>query len=102
MDEEVAAVEGQDRVDALAPGAVHPGGVDTAIFNPFWQAMGREQGKAMLDAYHPIGRMAEPEDLGEMILFLASGRSAFVTGAEFVADGGLTTGLQRRTSLGAS
>jgi 3(or 17)beta-hydroxysteroid dehydrogenase len=82
--------------------SVHPGGVDTAIFNPFWQAMGREQGKAMLDAHHPIGRMAEPEDLGEMILWLASDRSAFVTGAELVADGGLTAGLQRRTGFGAS
>jgi 3(or 17)beta-hydroxysteroid dehydrogenase len=79
--------------------SVHPGGVDTAIFNPLWQAMGHEQGKAMLGAHHPIGRMAEPEDLGEMILWLASDRSSFVTGAEFVADGGLTMGLTRRTSL---
>lgn len=79
--------------------SVHPGGVDTAIFNPLWQAMGHEQGKAMLGAHHPIGRMAEPEDLGEMILWLASDRSSFVTGAEFVADGGLTMGLMRRTSL---
>jgi len=76
--------------------SVHPGGVDTAIFNPLWQAMGHEQGKAMLDALHPIGRMAEPEDLGEIILWLASDRSRFVTGAEFVADGGLTMGLMKR------
>jgi 3(or 17)beta-hydroxysteroid dehydrogenase len=76
--------------------SVHPGGVDTAIFNPLWQAMGHEQGKAMMGGRHPIGRMAEPEDLGEMILWLASERSSFVTGAEFVADGGLTMGLMRR------
>jgi 3(or 17)beta-hydroxysteroid dehydrogenase len=81
--------------------SVHPGGVDTPIFNPLWQAMGHEQGKAMLGAHHPIGRMAEPDDLGEMILWLASDRSSFVTGAEFVADGGLTSGLQRRTAFGA-
>jgi 3(or 17)beta-hydroxysteroid dehydrogenase len=79
--------------------SVHPGGVDTAIFNPLWQAMGHEQGKAMLGAHHPIGRMAEPEDLGELILWLASERSSFVTGAEFVADGGLTMGLMRRPGL---
>jgi 3(or 17)beta-hydroxysteroid dehydrogenase len=77
--------------------SVHPGGVDTPIFNPFWQAVGHEQGKALLGARHPIGRMAEPEDLGEMILWLASDRSSFVTGAEFVADGGLTMGLMRRS-----
>jgi 3(or 17)beta-hydroxysteroid dehydrogenase len=79
--------------------SVHPGGVDTPIFNPLWQAMGHEQGKAALGARHPIGRMAEPADLGELILWLASDRSSFVTGAEFVADGGVTTGLMRRTGL---
>jgi 3(or 17)beta-hydroxysteroid dehydrogenase len=82
--------------------SVHPGGVDTPIFNPLWQAMGHEQGKALLGSHHPIGRMAEPNDLGELILWLASDRSAFVTGAEFVADGGLTTGLRRRTGFGPS
>ena len=76
--------------------SVHPGGVDTPIFNPLWQAMGHEQGKALIGSHHPIGRMAEPNDLGELILWLASDRSRFVTGAEFVADGGLTTGLTRR------
>jgi 3(or 17)beta-hydroxysteroid dehydrogenase len=81
--------------------SVHPGGVDTAIFNPLWQAMGHEEGKAMVGAHHPIGRMAEPRDLGELILWLASDRSSFVTGAEFVADGGLTSGITRRGLFGA-
>lgn len=76
--------------------SVHPGGVDTAIFNPLWQAVGHDQGKAFIGARHPIGRMAEPSDLGELILWLAGDRSSFVTGAEFVADGGLTAGLQRK------
>jgi 3(or 17)beta-hydroxysteroid dehydrogenase len=81
--------------------SVHPGGVDTAIFNPLWQAMGHEQGKAMIGAHHPIGHMAEPRDLGELILWLASDRSSFVTGAEFVADGGITSGITRRGLFGA-
>lgn len=76
--------------------SVHPGGVDTPIFNPLWQAMGHAQGKAFIGALHPVGRMAEPADLGEVVLWLASDRSSFVTGAEIVADGALTTGLQRR------
>ena len=82
--------------------SVHPGGVDTPIFNPLWQAMGHEQGKAMIGSHHPIGRMAEPEEIGEVILWLASDRSSFVTGAEFVADGGVTSGLMRRTAFAAS
>ena len=79
--------------------SVHPGGVDTPIFNPLWQAMGREKGKEMIGSHHPIGRMAEPEDIGEMILWLASDRSRFVTGAEFTADGGVTSGLMRRSAV---
>ena len=82
--------------------SVHPGGVDTAIFNPLWQAVGREQGKSIIGGRHPIGRMGEPNELGELILWLASDRSSFVTGAEFVADGGVTAGLQRRGLLAAS
>ena len=81
--------------------SVHPGGVDTPIFNPLWQAIGREQGKALIGGHHPIGHMADPQDLGELILWLASDRSCFVTGAEFVADGGLTSGLLRRGAFGA-
>jgi 3(or 17)beta-hydroxysteroid dehydrogenase len=46
--------------------------------------------------------MAEPEDLGELVLWLASDRSRFVTGAEFTADGGLTAGLLRRSLFAPS
>jgi 3(or 17)beta-hydroxysteroid dehydrogenase len=76
--------------------SVHPGGVDTPIFDGLWQMVGREQGKAFLGGRHPIGRMAEPSELGEVVLWLACDRSSFVTGAEIAADGGITTGLMRR------
>ena len=81
--------------------SVHPGDVDTAIFNPLWQAMGHEQGKAFVGAAHPIGHMAEPVELGHVVLWLASDRSSFVTGTEIVADGGITMGLSRRRLLGS-
>jgi 3(or 17)beta-hydroxysteroid dehydrogenase len=79
--------------------SVHPGGVDTAIFNPLWQMVGHKQGKASIGARHPIGRMSEASELGEVVLFLASDRSSFVTGAEIVADGAITSGLMRRSLL---
>lgn len=87
---------------AIRCNSVHPGGVDTAIFNPLWQAVGHEQGKAFIGSRHPIGRMAEPSELGEVVLWLASDRSSFVTGAEIVADGGITAGLMRRLPLAPS
>jgi 3(or 17)beta-hydroxysteroid dehydrogenase len=76
--------------------SVHPGGVDTPIFDGFWQIVGHDQGKALLGSRHPIGRMAEPDEIGEVVLWLASDRSSFVTGAEIAADGGLSAGLMRR------
>ena len=85
---------------AIRCNSVHPGGVDTAIFNPLWQMVGRDAGKALIDARHPIGHMAEPDELGHVILWLASDRSSFLTGTEITADGGVTAGLMRRTILG--
>jgi NAD(P)-dependent dehydrogenase (short-subunit alcohol dehydrogenase family) len=38
----------------------------------------------------PLGRMASPEEVAEVVLFLASKRSSYVTGAILAADGGRT------------
>lgn len=81
---------------AIRCNSIHPGGIDTPIFNPLWQMMGHEQGKAFIGSRHPVGHMGEPEDIAEAVLYLASDRSRFVTGSELVADGGITSGIQRR------
>jgi NAD(P)-dependent dehydrogenase (short-subunit alcohol dehydrogenase family) len=48
-----------------------------------------------LSAWYPIGRVGEPEDIANAALYLASDEAAFVTGAVFPVDGGLTAGLFR-------
>ena len=43
-----------------------------------------------LEAMVPLGRLAQPEEVADVALFLASDESRFMTGAELVIDGGLT------------
>ena len=47
----------------------------------------------------PVGRIGQPEDIAGVALFLASDESAFVTGAAYVADGGLTAGMTKALAL---
>lgn len=63
--------------------SVHPGMIRT----PLTADLDTPQGHVAL---HRVG---EPEEISNLVLFLASNESTFSTGAEFVADGGETAGL---------
>lgn len=41
-------------------------------------------------AQHPAGRVGRPEDIAEMVLYLCSQKAGFITGSNFVIDGGMT------------
>nr|WP_294529631.1 SDR family oxidoreductase [uncultured Rhodopila sp.] len=41
-------------------------------------------------AFHPAGRVGQPDDIAALAAFLAGPESGFITGAEFVVDGGVT------------
>ena len=45
----------------------------------------------------PLHRPGKPEEVSKMIVFLASDDSSYSTGAEFVVDGGMMTGIPHRT-----
>ena len=43
-----------------------------------------------LSLSQPIGRMAKPEEIANLALFLASNESSFITGSNYTIDGGFT------------
>lgn len=82
------AVRGMTKVAAkeLSPhnvrvNSVHPGIIDTVMTEDFPK-------ERMLRAV-PLGREAEPAEVGRMVLFLASDDGSYCTGQEFVVDGGM-------------
>lgn len=83
------------RVNSISPGSVR-----TPILALAAEKLGSElpveEVFARFGAAHPIGRIGEPEEIAEMVAYLASERAGFVTGADFVIDGGLTAGLAVR------
>ena len=52
-----------------------------------------ERAAAAAQAHVAMGRVGRPEELSQLVVFLASDESSYSTGAEFVADGGETAGL---------
>ena len=79
--------------EAIRVNSVHPGAVRTPIWGKVGFSPDRE---AAIGAASPVGRMAEPEEIGDAILYLASDASRYVTGSELVIDGGMTAGMPRR------
>jgi len=71
--------------------SVHPTFVDTPMFRDTVEhARDPEQIRNALLAQVPLGRPAQPREIADLIVYLLSDESAFVTGAELVIDGGLT------------
>jgi NAD(P)-dependent dehydrogenase (short-subunit alcohol dehydrogenase family) len=71
------------RVNAIAPG-----GVVTPMLERF--TGGNREFQAGFAGMHPLRRLAQPEEIANAILFLASDAAKFMTGAVLLVDGGYT------------
>jgi NAD(P)-dependent dehydrogenase (short-subunit alcohol dehydrogenase family) len=74
------------RVNAVSPGPIETdfyarGGLTKEAFDGF---------SAFLRSQSPLGRLGKPEEVAAVVLFLLSSEASYVTGSEYVVDGGLT------------
>ncbi|BAN00668.1 SDR family NAD(P)-dependent oxidoreductase [Ilumatobacter coccineus] len=77
------------RVNVVSPGdIIFPGGT--------WDKAREEGGKLWESTVkqNPFRRLGTPEEVANVVAFLVSDRASFVTGANYLVDGGATTGLQ--------
>ena len=68
------------RINAVAPGYIRTPMLASLEADPAVNAA--------LVAQHPIGRLGQPEEVAELVVWLSSGRASFVTGAYLPVDGG--------------
>ncbi|MFW2851844.1 SDR family NAD(P)-dependent oxidoreductase [Sphingomonas sp. TX0543] len=75
--------------DGIRVNSVHPGMIETAMTAPL-AAPDPEEQRQRVATMVPMARMGKPEEIANCVLFLASDEASYVTGAEFVVDGGMT------------
>ncbi len=74
------------RVNTLAPAATA-----TSMLKAGFE--GNEKAFRELERFHPIGRIAAPEEIGQIAVMMASGAMSFMTGSTLYADGGILSRL---------
>lgn len=79
------------RVVAVNPGPVDTGRMETMLRQRATSMLGDEERWKELLARFPGGRAATPEEVAELIVFLASDRAAYISGCEVTIDGGITS-----------
>jgi len=79
--------------EGLRVNAVCPAGVMTPLMRDWADTQyDAEAALATVDRWHPLGRMATAEEIGEVCAFLASAEAAFITGQVICPDGGASLG----------
>ena len=78
-------------LDGIRVNCVCPGSVETDMIEQAWIKYGNvDEARKLWESKHPIGRIAKPEEIAKVILFLASNDASFITGAAIPVDGGIS------------
>lgn len=77
------------RCNSISPARVHTPFVDGFLKNNYPDHI--EEMFAKLSKTQPIGRMAQPEEVASLALYLCSDEASFITGVDYPIDGGFTT-----------
>ncbi len=73
------------RVNAVSPAFIKTPMVEAILSHPLWEQL--------IVARTPMGRPGTPREVAEVVLFLASSRASYITGANILVDGGWTAGM---------
>jgi dihydroanticapsin dehydrogenase len=71
--------------DKIRVNCICPGVVDTDMTKPFLKT---QKDKDFMDGEHPIGRIGQPKEIANAVMFFASNDSSWTTGAILTVDGG--------------
>ena len=73
------------RINSICPGGIETRMLDSLVTQSSGGRTGTHQ---MMDPLHPIGRIGNPNEVAELIVWLCSSRASFMTGANMAVDGG--------------
>lgn len=87
------ALHGANQRPTIRCNSIHPGYVDTQILDPMADRFpSRQDFIDMLASRVPLGRVCTTDDIGNLVLFLSSDKSAMITGTNVLIDGGQIAG----------
>jgi NAD(P)-dependent dehydrogenase (short-subunit alcohol dehydrogenase family) len=84
MTRELAVMYARQGIRAVA---ICPGPTATPIVNAF---MADDEAWKLRRRYMPMGRLGKPEEIANLVAFLASDEASYITGAAYAIDGGIT------------